>query len=190
VIALKKGRIMTSRLALSALTISVALVGSGAALGQESKTREQVRAELAEANRDGTILSGDGTLWRDLGAPRRPADTTLADKTREQVKAELAEANREGTILSNDGTLWRDLGTLHQPADTGLAGTTREQVRAELAKANRDGTILSGDGTLWRDLGSLHHLEAPSFFARSNHSSSTPSMAGTDRSADMGTGKN
>src|SRR6266478_1179261 len=137
---------MRSRLALSTLTISVTLVGSGAALGQEYKTREQVRAELAEANRDGTILSGDGTLWRDLGAPRR--------------------------------------------ADTTLAGKTREQVQAELAEANRDGTILSGDGTLWSDLGTLHYLAAPSFVARSNHTSSTPSMAGTDRSPDMGAGKN
>ena len=138
---------MKSRLALSALTISVTLVGSGAALGQEYKTREQVRAELAEANRDGTILSGDGTLWRDLGAPRRPADTTLA-------------------------------------------GKTREQVRAELVEANRDGTILSGDGTLWRDLGSLQRLAVPSFLARSNHTSSTPSMARTDRSPDTDAGKN
>src|SRR6266481_2253152 len=137
---------MKSRLALSTLAISVTLVGSGAALGQEYKTREQVQAELAEANRDGTILSGDGTLWRDLGAPRR--------------------------------------------ADTTLAGKTREQMQAELAEANRDGTILSGDGTLWRDLGSLHYLAAPSFVARSNHPSSTPSMAGTDRSPDMSAGKN
>ena len=137
---------MKSRLALSTLAISVTLVGSGAALGQEYKTREQVQAELAEANRDGTILSGDGTLWRDLGAPRR--------------------------------------------ADTTLAGKTREQVQAELAEANRDGTILSGDGTLWRDLGSLHYLAAPSFVARSNHTSGTPSMAGTDRSPDMSAGKN
>ena len=95
---------MKSRLALSTLAISVTLVGSGAALGQEYKTREQVQAELAEANRDGTILSGDGTLWRDLG--------------------------------------------------------------------------------------SLHYLAAPSLVARSNHTSGTPSMAGTDRSPDMGAGKN
>jgi hypothetical protein len=58
---------MKNRPTLSALTISVTLVGSVAALGQEYKTREQVRAKLAEANRDGTILSGDGTLWRDFG---------------------------------------------------------------------------------------------------------------------------
>jgi Domain of unknown function (DUF4148) len=181
---------MKGRLAVSALTISVTLIGSGAALGQEHKTREQVRAELAEANRDGTILSGDGTLWRDLGAPRQPSDTALAGKTREQVKAELAEANREGTILSGDGTLWRDLGAPRQPADTALAGKTREQVRTELAEANRDGTILSGDGTLWRDLGSPHYLAVPSFVARSNHTSGKPIMAGTDRSPDMEAGKN
>jgi hypothetical protein len=33
---------MKSRLALSTLTIGVTLIGSGAALGQEYKTREQV----------------------------------------------------------------------------------------------------------------------------------------------------
>jgi Domain of unknown function (DUF4148) len=181
---------MKSRLALSTLTISVTLIGSSAALGQECKTREQVKAELADAIRDGSILSGDGTLWRDLGAPRRPADTALAGKTREEVGAELAEANRDGTILSGDGTLWSDLGAPRRPADTALAGKTREQVKAELAEANRDGVILSGDGTLWRDLGALQHLTVTPFVAQSNHTSCRPIMGGTDRSPDMAAGKN
>jgi Domain of unknown function (DUF4148) len=185
-----EGRSMKSRLALNALTISVTLIGSGAALAQQYKTREQVRAELAEANRDGSILSGDGTLWRDLGKPRQPADPASANGTREQLRGELAQGNHEGTILSNDGTLWTDLGKPRQPADAILARKTREQVRTELAEANRDGTILSGDGTLWRDLGSLQRFAVTSFVARSNHTSASASVAGADRPSDAGAGRN
>ena len=111
---------MRSRLVFGTLVIAATLIGSGTAGAQECNTREQVKAELADATRAGTILSGDGTLWRDLGAPR-PADTALAGKTREQMKAELAEAIRAGTILSGDGTLWRDLGAPQRFPTTAFA---------------------------------------------------------------------
>ncbi len=181
---------MKRRLALGALTLTATLIGSGAALAQDYKTREQVNAELAEANRAGTILSGDGTLWRDLGVPHRAADADLTGKTREQVKAELAEANRNGTVPSGDGTLWRDLGAPLYLAGSALAGKTREQVKAELAEANRNGTILSGDGTLWQDLGALNAFTATSFVAQSERSPGKPVMAGSDRSPDAGSTKN
>jgi hypothetical protein len=184
-----KGCIM-KRFALSTLAITAALIGSGAAFAQDNKTREQVKAELAEANRAGTILSGDGTLWRDLGVPHRAADADLTGKTREQVKAELADANRNGTILSGDGTLWRDLGAPFDSAGSALASKTREQVKAELAEANRNGTILSGDGTLWQDLGALHRFTDASFVAQSKRSSGAPVMAGSDHSPDAGSANN
>ena len=111
---------MRSRLVFGTLVIAATLIGSGTAGARDCKTREQVKAELAEAIRAGTILSGDGTLWRDLGA-LHPADAALAGKTREQVKAELAEAIRAGTILSGDGTLWRDLGAPQRFPATALA---------------------------------------------------------------------
>ncbi len=81
-----------------------------------------MKAELAEAIRTDTILSGDGTLWKDRGAPLPP--TEGAGKTREQVKAEPAEAIRTGTILSGDGTLWRDLGASQRYSDTPLIART------------------------------------------------------------------
>src|SRR2546430_9129311 len=109
---------MRSRLVFGTLVIAATLIGSGTAGAQECKTREQVKAELADATRAGTILSGDGTLWRDLGAPH-PADTALAGKTRGRGKAALAADNRDCNILSGDGTLWRDTGTPHTTA-TGL----------------------------------------------------------------------
>src|SRR5882672_5111016 len=111
---------MRSRLVFGTLVIAATLIGSSTAGARDCKRREQVKAELAEAIRAGTILSGDGTLWRDLGAPH-PADTALAGKTRGQVKAELAAAIRAGTILSGDGTLWRDLGAPQRLPATALA---------------------------------------------------------------------
>src|SRR5258707_15453173 len=110
---------MRSRFVFGTLVIAATLIGSGTAGAQECKTREQVKAELAEATRAGTILSGDGTLWRDLGAPH-PADTALTGETRGQVRAGLAEAVRAGLILLGDGTLWRYRGAPH-PDGTTLA---------------------------------------------------------------------
>jgi len=69
---------MRSRLVFGTLVIAATLIGSGTAGARDCKTREQVKAELAEAIRAGTILSGDGTLWRDLGAPQRFPATALA----------------------------------------------------------------------------------------------------------------
>ncbi len=115
---------MRSRLALGTFAIAATVIGSGTAFAQECKTREQVKAELVEALRTDTILSGDGTPWRDLGAPLPPAEAALVGKTREQVKAELAEAIRTDTILSGDGTLWRDLGAAQRYSDTPLIART------------------------------------------------------------------
>ena len=129
---------MKSKLALGTLTIIATLIGSGAALAQEYKTREQVKAELAEANRAGTVLSGDGTLWSDLGSPLYLASAALAGKTREQVKAELAEGNRNGTILSGDGTLWQDLGALQRFTSTSfVAQSKRSHGAAVMAGTDR-----------------------------------------------------
>jgi len=147
---------MKSKLVLGTLTMVATLIGSGTALAQEYQTR-------ADA-----IVSGDGTLWQDLGAPRQPVNAALAGRTREQVKAELAEAVRADAILSGDGTLWKDLSAPVGAANAALAGKTREQVKAELAEAIRADTILSGDGTLWQDLGAQRRA-ATSLMARADH---------------------
>ncbi|WP_428422478.1 DUF4148 domain-containing protein [Methylibium sp.] len=73
---------------------------------QAGKSREQVKAELAEAIRTGDIISSESglTLREQYPAnyPNRPAATGL---TRAQVKAELAEAIRNGDIVSGDSSL-------------------------------------------------------------------------------------
>ena len=72
---------MKSRVVLGTLTFSAALIGSGAALARQHDTRAQVQAPLAEANRTGTILSGDGTLWQDLGALHRLTGSSFFART-------------------------------------------------------------------------------------------------------------
>jgi hypothetical protein len=80
------------------------------------KTREQVRAELAEAQRTGDIVaskdagndeyaSGVGRKLNELNPAAYPAKPAVAGKTREQVRAELAEAQRTGDIVAS-----KDLG--------------------------------------------------------------------------------
>jgi len=73
-----------------------------------SKTVQQVRIELAEAQRTGDILAnrggGDSTAkLNQLYPGRYPAQSVAPGKTFEQVRLELAEAQRTGDILANRG---------------------------------------------------------------------------------------
>ena len=81
-----------------ALTLSAFSAGSAFA-GDASapKTREQVKAELAEAIRTGDISYGEsGQKLNELFPHQYPAKPVVQANTREQVKAELAEAARSG----------------------------------------------------------------------------------------------
>jgi nucleoside phosphorylase len=71
-------------------------------------TGEQVKAELADALRSGTIVSGDTFGYENL-VPARFATASGVATTREQVKAELAEALRSGTIISGDAFGYENL---------------------------------------------------------------------------------
>ena len=109
---------MRSQHVLGLLTMAATLAGSGNAFAQECATREQVQAELRQALRDETILSGDSSGAIALEhAARHPAPPTVANAARQrQVQVELADALRNGTILAGDGTMWQDLGQPHQSA--------------------------------------------------------------------------
>lgn len=68
------------------------------------KTREQVRAELAEAQRAGTLIFGEGGQRLNEISPNQYASTpTSARLSRIQVKAELAEAIRTGDVIVGEG---------------------------------------------------------------------------------------
>ncbi|MDB5861137.1 MAG: hypothetical protein JWQ76_4826 [Ramlibacter sp.] len=67
-----------------------------------TKSREQVKAELADAIRTGDILAHGESSYQlnEVNPNRYPPAYMAAGKTREQVKAELAEAIRTGDILA------------------------------------------------------------------------------------------
>ncbi len=105
------------RLSLIALSFAALVAGNAfAADPAAAKTREQVRAELAEARATGNIIANSEVHMteRELfpgayenvtaqaaapAAPAAPAVTT--GKTRAEVLAELAEARRTGNIIAN-----------------------------------------------------------------------------------------
>jgi hypothetical protein len=150
-----------------ALAVAALLAGHAQA-ADTSKTREQVRAELAEAQRTGDIVantdvgssefvSGKGQKLS-TAFPESYAQASTGGKTREQVRAELTEAQRTGSIVANSDvgssefvsgkgqTLSAAFPESYAQASAG--GKTRAQVRAELAEAQRTGDIVAS-----RDVG-------------------------------------
>jgi hypothetical protein len=111
------------------LTLALTATTSGVALANESapKSREQVRAELAQAQDNGTLIanSESGATYRDLAPNNYPTRQATTTKTRDQVKAELAEARRSGNLMANNqtGATYRDLYPNRYPTmnDAGAA---------------------------------------------------------------------
>jgi predicted RNase H-like HicB family nuclease len=89
---------MSRSKALLVVAIALSLCGAGSA-GAQGKTREQVRAELAEAIRTGDMTFGDADRKLNEIAPQRyPAKPAVVGKTRTQVRAEFEDAVRTGDI--------------------------------------------------------------------------------------------
>ena len=117
------------------------------------KTREEVLAELAEAQRTGDIAISNGhedsgTKLNELYPERYPAKANIAGKTRQQVLDELAEAQRTGDIVVNDGNAnsGKKLNELYPeryPAKAAITSKTRQQVLDELVSAQRSGELNS-----------------------------------------------
>ncbi|TXG94085.1 MAG: DUF4148 domain-containing protein [Rhodocyclaceae bacterium] len=137
-----------NRYTLSALTLAVAALSAGHALAFDAsapKTREQVKAELAEAIRTGDIVvNGEtGQKANKLFPGLYPTKPVAQGKTRAQGKAELAEAIRTGDIVVNGETSQKanELFPSRYPAKQVAQGKTREQVKIELAEAIRTGQM-------------------------------------------------
>ena len=93
---------MKTKFAATLLIIASAMLVGSPAFAE--LTREQVKAEFAEAVRTGDIMSNRGGQKLNERFPDRyPAKQVQSTLTREQVKAELAEAVRTGDIMSNRG---------------------------------------------------------------------------------------
>jgi hypothetical protein len=136
-----------NRTAVSVLALSVAAFASTAALADEpalAKTRAQVLAELADAQRTGDVLDiASGLKLNELNPSRYATPAQGTAKTRAQVQAELAEAVRTGEIvvIEHAGLKANEVNPAAYPAKPAAQGKTREQVKAELAEAKRKGTM-------------------------------------------------
>lgn len=109
-------------------------------------TREQVKAELAEAQRSGDIVAGGeaGLKLNELFPGRYPAKPALHGSTRSQVQAELAEAQRTGNLIAGEaGERLHELYPHRYPPKPVVAARTRAEVKAELAEAIRTGDIIA-----------------------------------------------
>ena len=147
------------------LTLIAALAAvAGLAHADEGKTREQARAEFAEAQRNGDILApGDrGLTLRELYPYRYSTHQAAPAKSRAEVLAELQTGRRNGELLFGDtGLTERELHPQNFPSRALAQGKTRAQVRAELAEAIRTGDVLaSGDSGLTLREQNPHRYEA------------------------------
>ena len=151
---------MKNRLSVVAIALSTLVAGHALAADPSvAKTREQVRAELVEAQRNGTVLvDGDQGLRAYPVTPRPAAQKTaekaaekavVVGKTREDVLQELRDARANGTLIANSetGETYRDIDPRSYPAADVAQGKTRAQVLAELAEARRTGDLIANSET-------------------------------------------
>jgi predicted RNase H-like HicB family nuclease len=157
-----QGNLIMNRSYFSAITLAVAALAAGNAMAADAsaaKTREQVKAELAEAIRTGDFVVNSETHQKanELNPGLYPAKSAAQGKTREQVKAELAEALRTGDFVVNGETHQKanEVNPGLYPAKSAAQGKTREQVKAELAEALRTGNIMA-DGETGLKLNQLY----------------------------------
>lgn len=153
------------------LALALATLASGQVMASEgaaAKTREEVRAELREAQRTGDIVAAGsvrneftfatGHKLNELFPGQYPARVAEQGKTREQVRAELSEAQRTGDMVvasgnRNEFNLAGGSKLNEQypgvfPARAAEQGKTREQVRAELREALRANDTVSARSSL------------------------------------------
>ena len=88
---------MKTRLSVVAIALSTLVAGHAlAADPAAAKTREQVRAELAEAVRNGDLIADGetGARFNQLYPNRYPQPVVAQGKSREEVRADLVESRR------------------------------------------------------------------------------------------------
>jgi hypothetical protein len=92
---------MKTKFAASALILASGLIAGTPAFA--GLTREQVKAEFAEAVRTGEVMADgeSGLKLNELYPNRYPAKPVPSRLTREQVKAEFAEAVRTGEVMAD-----------------------------------------------------------------------------------------
>jgi hypothetical protein len=143
-----------------------------AAQAQTAKTRDDVKAEWAEAQRTGNLPADgeSGLLLRELHPQLYPQAAARGGRTRDEVKAEFADAVRSGAVIASAEsglTLQQQYPERYPPA-VRLAGKSREEVKAETLAAIRNGDLIV-NGELGLRLNELHpggSGRVPHLFAR------------------------
>lgn len=138
---------------MSAVLLTLAAVAAGQAFAADlpadaPKTREQVRAELAEAKRTGSLFSYTyAAPLNEVDPGRYAAAPKASGLTRAQVEAERQEAKRTGNVFSY--THAAKLNELHpgryEQASTGAQALSRAQVRADYLAARDAGELAFGE---------------------------------------------
>ena len=92
----------TSYAATIALSIVTLAASHAMAMSSEPLTREQVRAELVQAQLSGDIVAaGERSIkLNELNPEKYPTKPASQGKTREQVRAELTQAQLSGDIVA------------------------------------------------------------------------------------------
>lgn len=131
---------------LAALVLALAATGANAQ-ANGPRTRDEVRRELADAIRLGTLSFGEtGATMRELFPGRYAALPPLPGKTRDQVLAEYEQARRDGDLPADgeSGQTMRERYPDRYPQRATAFAKSREQVKAELADAQRNGDVYAG----------------------------------------------
>jgi Domain of unknown function (DUF4148) len=130
------------------LSVSILLAGLvGNAIAEGGLTREQVRAELAEARATGKMIHGESGLWLSQQYPELyPAQPKTSGKTRAEVRAEYEEARRRGELVVGErGLRMNEIAPHLYPQTPRAPGKTRQDVMAELAEARLLGDLQVGE---------------------------------------------
>lgn len=134
-----------TRTQLSAIAIALSTMFAGQAMAADANaglTRDQVKAELAEAIRTGNIVTGESSARLNEQFPQLyPEQQVHSSVTRAQVKAELAEAVRTGNIIEGESSAKLNEKFPQQYAQQNVAEKSRAEVRRELADAAASGWL-------------------------------------------------
>jgi len=121
---------------------------------QSERTRDQVKAEFAEAVRTGNVVpAGDaGLRLNELYPQRYPQAAATVGVSRAQVKAELAEAIHNGDMVAageGDAKLNEKFPQRYPAKVVVTSAKTRAEVKAETLAAIRSGDVFAaGEGTM------------------------------------------
>ncbi|MDP1685855.1 DUF4148 domain-containing protein [Hydrogenophaga sp.] len=172
---------MKTRLSVVAIALSTLVAGHAfAADPTVAKTREQVRAELVEAQRNGSLIAdGETGLRFNQVSPHLYPQTAVVAKTRADVKAELAVAQANGDLIADGqtGARFNEVFPAQYAASRTAApsvevvaqGKTRAEVKAELAEAIRNGDLIADGqtGARFKDLNPSRYPAEATFQAKS-----------------------